>query len=311
MLDPRGWVRFKEEFLTTFGSEATKRAYCSDLNIFFYWMKQNRYNFKLNLLPGPSIIRDFTRFQIFSQRNFKKASKGLSKSTIGRRLAAVRSFINWLIETYQLGGKNPIKRVANYLGSKWIPQRLPIPVPEPIIGRFLQSVADSRDRLLFRLYSDTGARLSELLGLNEQDIKISRLPEDNEVYGHSIIRGKGNKEREIYLSGENVKDILAYMKSKPVRMDNALFSNRRGRRLSNIAVEKRFSFWRKKSGLSHFTIHQLRHSFATRCIKNGMNPEILRKLLGHSHMNTTFQYVQISDETTRSSFLKVIKNGRK
>ena len=292
------------------GSEDTRRAYQSDLIIFFRWLRERKAFFD-EPFKSSSLVGDFVNDQRKSHLNFKNKQQGISKSTIGRRIAALRAFYAWFIEIQRLPVRNPIHPASHYLGTRWTPNRLPRPVIKSTVKRFLRSITNKRDRIMFQLYYDTGARLSELIQLDEADIMISQTPDSREFFATVILKGKGNKERKIFFSHKHVMELSEYIAGKPPGSDKALFVNQNGMRITRIAIEKRFNFWHEKSGCKPFTPHQLRHSFATRCIRNGIPPEILKKLLGHSNLNTTFQYVEVEQSKTRDWFLKAVRKEEK
>lgn len=305
--DPEGLCK---DFLSLMGSDDTRRAYQSDLITFFRWLRERKASFK-EPFKAPSLVSDFVNAQRNSHINFKNKLQGISKSTMGRRIAAMRAFYAWFIEVRNLSVKNPVHPASHYLGTRWKPNCLPRPVTKSTVKRFLRSITNKRDRIMFQLYYDTGARLSELIQLDERDIMISQTPDSRELFATAILKGKGNKERKIFFSHKHVVSLSEYIAGKPQGSDKALFVNQNGMRITRIGVEKRFHFWHEKSGCKPFTPHQLRHSFATRCIRNGIPPEILKKLLGHSNLNTTFQYVEVDQSKTRDWFLKAVRKEEK
>lgn len=151
----------------------------------------------------------------------------------------------------------------------------------------------------------TGMRISELINLNRQQIDDS---------GRIFIRGKGKKERFVYLTPRAFKHINEYLR---FRGDNltALFIPYRGRnanaaagknyRISTNYLQERIKFYRQKLKINiPVSAHSLRHGFATYLAEGGANPAAIQILLGHESLDTTTRYVNISDKYAESAHRK-------
>jgi integrase/recombinase XerC len=220
--------------------------------------------------------------------------KGLSKPSVARALAAVRSLYRWLARE-GLVEQNPAKLVA----TPKLPKKLPrVPTIEEmnfVIDGDMPEVAafPERDRLMLELLYGCGIRNSELTGINVDDIRLSAEA--------ILIRGKGKKERYVPFGG-SVKDALAaYMPERQKLLEDtrkqslALLINRRGGRLTTRSVGRIIKKIAVAKGLSpDVHPHTLRHAFGTHMLEEGADLRAIQELLGHERLATTQRYTQLS-----------------
>ncbi len=219
---------------------------------------------------------------------------GLSKPSVARALAAVRSLYRWLARE-GLVEQNPAKLVA----TPKLPKKLPrVPTIEEmnfVIDGDMPEVAafPERDRLMLELLYGCGIRNSELTGINVDDIRLSAEA--------ILIRGKGKKERYVPFGG-SVKDALAaYMPERQKLLEDtrkrslALLINRRGGRLTTRSVGRIIKKIAVAKGLSpDVHPHTLRHAFGTHMLEEGADLRAIQELLGHERLATTQRYTQLS-----------------
>ena len=220
--------------------------------------------------------------------------KGLSKTSVARSLAAVRSLYRWLAQEGVVE-QNPGKLVA----TPKLPRKLPrVPTIEEmnsvLDGEMPETAAfPERDRLMLEMLYGCGIRNSELTGINLEDIGMSAET--------ILIRGKGKKERYVPF-GESVKTALAaYL---PVRQtvfaetrkrSASLLINRRGGRLTTRSVGRIVKKIAVSKGLSpDVHPHTLRHAFGTHLLEEGADLRAIQELLGHARLATTERYTQLS-----------------
>ena len=220
--------------------------------------------------------------------------KGLSKTSVARSLAAVRSLYRWLAQEGVVDS-NPAKLVA----TPKLPKKLPrVPTIEEmntvLDGNMPETAAfPERDRLMLELLYGCGIRNSELTGVNLDDIRMSAEA--------ILIRGKGKKERYVPF-GESARGALvAYL---PVRQavlaetrknSNALLLNQRGGRLTTRSVGRIIKKIAVSKGLSpDVHPHTLRHAFGTHMLEEGADLRAIQELLGHERLATTQRYTQLS-----------------
>lgn len=230
--------------------------------------------------------------------NRAKTSDGrsVSRTTQNYHLIALRSFLKYLNKK---GIKSlPAEQIE--LASTKRPQVGFLTFEE--INRLLQSIKATtpigkRDRAIIELLFSTGLRVSELVGLNRKDVNIKG--------GEFVIRGKGQKDRPVYLSDSAKTALDSYLGQ---RSDNygALFIHYGGAksslddgdptRLTPRSIQRMVARRARLAGISkHVTPHTLRHSFATDLLKNGADLRSVQGLLGHQNIATTQVYTHLTD----------------
>lgn len=220
--------------------------------------------------------------------------KGLSKASVARSLAAVRSLYRWLAQEGVVE-QNPAALVSTPKLPKKLPRVPTIEEMNTVLDGPMPEVAafPERDRLMFELLYGCGIRNSELVGINLDDIRLS-----NEAI---LIRGKGKKERYVPF-GDSVKSALAaYL---PIRMQmlaerkkntNALLINQRGGRLTTRSAGRIVKKVAVAKGLPpDVHPHTLRHAFGTHMLEEGADLRAIQEMLGHERLSTTQRYTQLS-----------------
>ncbi len=262
----------------------TIRFYIRDLKEFLKYISDKKIK-KGNIEKIlPSIIREYLA-SIF---------KGRKKSTVGRKLASLRTFFQFL-EREGAVERDPTEG----LSFPKVPKSLPKFLNQDEAKVLVESPEESRtlavrDRAMLELLYSSGLRVSELTGLNIQDIDM-----ENDLLR---VKGKGGKERVVPF-GEKAKEALhKYLDKRKELLSGrglidtgALFLNYRGERLTARSVGRIIKRYRAKSGLSkEVSPHVLRHSFATHLLEGGADLRVIQELLGHSSLSTTQRYTHIS-----------------
>jgi integrase/recombinase XerC len=220
--------------------------------------------------------------------------QGLSKASVARSLAALRSLYRWLAQEGVVE-QNPAKLVA----SPKRPQKLPrVPTIEEmnsVLDAKMPEVAafSERDLLMLELLYGCGIRNSELTGINLDDIRLSAEA--------ILIRGKGKKERYVPF-GDSVRSALViYLPARQKALGetrkntSALLINRRGGRLTTRSVGRIIKKIAVAKGLSpDVHPHTLRHAFGTHMLEEGADLRAIQELLGHERLATTQRYTQLS-----------------
>lgn len=261
-------------------SEHTVKAYTGDLDAFASCMGE----------------RDWKAIDHIAIREFISHlyDKGLSKTSVARALAAVRSLYRWLAQEGVVE-QNPAKLVST--------PRLPVKLPRVPTIEEVNSVLDSkmtevasfpeRDRLMFELLYGCGIRNSELVGIDLEDIHNGEEA--------ILIRGKGKKQRRVPF-GEPVRDALAIylpwrrqLLATLKKSTAALLINQRGGRLTTRSVGRIVKRIATAKGLSpDVHPHTLRHAFGTHMLEEGADLRVIQELLGHERLATTQRYTQLS-----------------
>lgn len=225
--------------------------------------------------------------------------KRLSKTSVARALAAVRSLYRWLAQEGVVE-QNPAKLVSTPKLPKKLPRVPTIEEMNSMLDGKMPEVASfpERDRLMFELLYGCGIRNSELVGINLDDISLS-----NEAI---LIRGKGKKERYVPFGGSALAALSAYLpwrqqllsalkKTPPAKSSSPLLINQRGGRLTTRSVGRIIKRIAIAKGLSpEVHPHTLRHAFGTHMLEEGADLRAIQELLGHERLATTQRYTQLS-----------------
>ncbi len=257
--------------------------------------------------------RDLTRYLNWRVNNpespikeYAFSLKDLAASSLERNYSAVRSFHKYLNREFNIS--DPTDDLPE-TGKR---QRLPKALTVEEITKLIEAGKDPsqsislRDYLLLELLYSTGARVSEVVGINLSDIS------ENVVNGESIwvlkLRGKGGKERIVPLGTYAKSAIDDYLvRTRPSLLkklnENALFLNNRGTRLSRVSAWEIVKSAAEKSGLtSKVTPHVFRHSYATHLLDGGADIRVVQELLGHASVTTTQIYTLITIDKVRESY---------
>jgi tyrosine recombinase XerC len=220
-----------------------------------------------------------------------------ARRTVARRLSAVRAFYRYLADRAYVASSP-----ATVLSTPKIPARLPELVPADVLGRLLDAPdvttdAGLRDRAILELLYASGLRISELTGLDVDDID----------FGQGAVRamGKGSKERIVPLHPLALERIHAYLRDARPHLDNgragsALFLNRLGTRLGADGARRMLHRYLDSLEVAlDLTPHSLRHTFATHLLENGADLRTVQELLGHVALSTTQIYTHLSTKHLR------------
>jgi integrase/recombinase XerC len=219
---------------------------------------------------------------------------GLSKVSVARALASLRSMYKWLAREGVVQ-QNPAKLVS----TPKLPKKLPrVPTMEEINGILDTAMPESaafpeRDRAIFEVLYGCGLRNSELVGIELGDIE--------EANGVILVRGKGKKQRYVPLEGAAAEVLIAYREARQKLLSTAgkstrrLFINQRGGPLTTRSVGRIVKQIAIARGLpSDIHPHTLRHAFGTHMLTEGADLRAIQELLGHERLSTTQKYTQLS-----------------
>lgn len=213
-----------------------------------------------------------------------QSEKGFKASTINRRLASVVALYAFLsAEDDTLAC--PVHPRRHMLRE---PQRLPRPVPEGDLKAFFAVIANSRDRAMFLLMLRGGLRIAEVASLQLADLYLG------ETFPRLVVRGKGSKERTVYLSPQAERALRAYLLERPAVPSEFVFLSYLQDGLSTTAIHKRLMRYRERAGLV-LSAHRLRHSFANDLLNAEVPITSIQKLLGHRWIESTQTYVMAND----------------
>jgi len=228
--------------------------------------------------------------------------RDLKKSSIGRKLAAIRSFYDFCVRR-KLIAANPAESLATPRQERLVPSFL----SEAEVSMLLEvpetgTPADLRDRAVLELFYATGVRVSELTGMNLDDFNLG----DRFVR----VRGKGKKERIVPFGRKAAAAMADYLRARPLLCGEegpgeAVFLNRRGGRLSQRSVQRLVQkYIRKTSVARKISPHSLRHSFASHLLGRGADLRVIQELLGHSSLATTQKYTHVDLKQLMATYRK-------
>ena len=263
-------------------SDNTVISYEEDINNYLEYLKKQNINYKK---IDNTAIRNYLKY--LDDLNLKN-------STIARRISALRTFYNYLLNKGLVD-----TNLFNSIRNPKIEKKLPNYLSYEELARILDNIDIStfiglRNRLMVEMFYATGCRVSEITNIKVNDIDKS----NNSIR----IMGKGSKERIVYF-GEYARDYLdRYL---PLVDCVYLFTNEAKEKLSVHDVEYIIKDLVKNLALkTHVTPHTLRHTFATHLLNNGADIKTVQELLGHSSLNTTGIYTHVSNERIKEVYRK-------
>jgi site-specific recombinase XerD len=268
--------------------ERTRRAYGVDLGQLAEWADGH------GLGPGDLGHRELRRFAgVLSER-------GASKSTVARKLAAVRAFYRHLVERGEVEA-NPAQLVSSPRKDAYLPRVLkPGEVGELLEQMPASAPLELRDRAMFELAYSAGLRAEELV-----DLDVDSLDPDGEELR---VEGKGGRVRVIPAGEPAWAALEAYLaKGRPKLCaepaERALLVSRTGRRLSTSDVRRRLRAATRRAALqAGVSPHTLRHSFATHLLEGGADLRAIQELLGHSSISTTQTYTRVESARLKRAY---------
>ena len=258
-------------------SPHTVTAYTRDLHALLGFCERER-------------IEEFAALDSYAVRRFAAEShrKGLNARSIARRLSAVRTFLNYLVETgvvkanagVHVQAPKPSRRLPATLDADQVASLLAISGDEPLT---------LRDRAMLELFYSSGLRLAELVSLNLGDVDVA----DRTVH----VVGKGSKARIVPVGKQALAalhDWLSVRGELARSGELAMFLSRRGTRVSPRTVQQRVNEWARRQGAPMGVHpHMLRHSFATHVLESSRDLRAVQEMLGHSSLSTTQIYTHL------------------
>lgn len=261
-------------------STHTIRAYCADVYTFLLWIGE--------LSPTEIEPNKFSEYLYFIQQiNY-------TKTTVARKIASIRSFYKFLYQE-ELIEYNPVDNIPIPKQNKTLPNFLTEDEVENILrGIKIETPAGYRNRIILELLWVTGMRISELSGLNYEDLNL----EQNEIR----VFGKGAKERIVLIPDKTKEGLINYIENvsdlickKEKSSNSPLFINYNGYRLQNQSIRKALKQTLNSINFTKkVTPHVFRHSFATKMLECGADLRIVQELLGHSSIKNTQIYTHVS-----------------
>jgi site-specific recombinase XerD len=270
--------------------EKTRRAYGVDLGQLAEWAEAH------DLGPLDLDSRDIRRFAgVLSER-------GASKTTVARKLAAIRGFYRHLVQRGELGA-NPADLVASPRRDSYLPRVLkPAEVAELLSRMPAGTPLELRDRAMFELAYSAGLRAEEIVNLDTTGLD----PDAEELR----VEGKGGRTRVLPVGEPAWRALDAYLRrgrpgltQETARAEHALFLSKTGRRLSTSDVRRRLRLATRRAALeAGVSPHTLRHSFATHLLEGGADLRAIQELLGHASITTTQTYTRVESGRLKRAY---------
>ena len=285
-----------EDFLATYtnhlrnvgtGSPHTLRNYLSDLDQFVAFLREREL-----CIENDEV--DFRKIDTHVVRAYLAAlAKDRKKSSIGRKLAALKKFFRYLVASGEIE-KDPLLLIHSPKQEKPLPPFLTVDDAFRLLGSVqVQSGLDVRDRAVLEVFYSTGIRVSELVGMNWADIDVQ--------LGIVRVLGKGSKERIVPIGEVALNALEEYAREQrarwqlPCRGANPVFLNNRGRRITTRSVARIVEKHLKHAGIPvRMGPHGLRHSFATHVLNSGADLRVIQEMLGHASLSTTQKYTHLN-----------------
>ena len=265
-------------------SQETIRSYRSDLHQLVRFLqpsKEDTTPIRIDTVTSDNIRAHLHRLD----------HQGEKASSLARKLACLRSFFRFLVREGQLS-KNPTEN----LRSPKLPKPLPRVLTKDDAAALMefpsgQSPLTLRDRALLETLYSTGARVSEVVGINLDDL--------NETDGSVCLRGKGRKERMVPIGDLALQAIREYRTSlKPLsrngQLSSPMFLNHRGGRITTRSVARMVARYSSCLVSGAVSPHALRHSYATHLLDEGADLRSIQEMLGHTSLSTTQKYTHLA-----------------
>ena len=220
-------------------------------------------------------------------------TKDRTKSSVGRKLAALKGFFRYLVTAHQIE-RDPLILIQTPKQEKPLPTFLSVDDVFQLLGGIkIQNSLDVRDRAMLEVFYSTGVRVSELVGLNWGDIDFQ--------LGIVRVVGKGSKERIVPIGEVAIQTLRDYSLEQRKKWnlsckgETPVFLNNRGYRITTRSVARIVEKHLKKSGIAiKMGPHGLRHSFATHLLNSGADLRVIQEMLGHASLSTTQRYTHVN-----------------
>jgi integrase/recombinase XerC len=235
------------------------------------------------------------------------STQGYARSTIARRLAALRSWCRFMCLRGVMD-RNPADGLRGPRQEKRLPHFLPQNDVEKLIDAPVATPLGARDRAMLETLYSAGLRVSELVGLNIEDLDLDE--------GLLTVRGKGKRERLALLGKPARKALSEWLGERSAilgdRAEPAIFLNRFGRRLTTRSVARLLEKYLAQTGVDRRSSpHTLRHSFATHLLDAGADIRSVQELLGHRSLGTTQIYTHVTTTRLTNAYQNAHPRARK
>jgi integrase/recombinase XerD len=264
-------------------SENTLAAYRRDLSLYDEWLGEQTAESLLT--AGSSQIQSYLGL---------KLRQGASPRSSARFLSAARSFYRWALREGHIV-EDPTLRIESPKQGRPLPKSLSETDVERLLGApDLELALEFRDRTMLEMLYACGLRVSELVGLQVEQVGLNQ--------GIVRVLGKGGKERLVPMGEEALDWLTQYMRGPRIELlkgqsSNVLFPSNRSREMTRQTFWYRIKLYGERAGIqTHLSPHTLRHAFATHLLNHGADLRVVQMLLGHSDLSTTQIYTHVAKQ---------------
>ncbi len=264
-------------------SENTLAAYRRDLSLFDEWLAATA--------DQPLLAANASHIQSYLGL---KLRQGASPRSSARFLSAARSFYRWALREGQIT-EDPTLRIESPRQGRPLPKSLSETDVEQLLNApDLELALEFRDRTMLELLYACGLRVSELVGLQVEQVGLNQ--------GIVRVVGKGGKERLVPMGEEALDWLMRYMRGPRTELlkgqsSNVLFPSNRSQQMTRQTLWYRIKIYGKRAGIrTHLSPHTLRHAFATHLLNHGADLRVVQMLLGHSDLSTTQIYTHVASQ---------------
>jgi integrase/recombinase XerC/integrase/recombinase XerD len=281
-------------------AEKTRRAYGLDVGELGAWATAT------GIAPDAIGHRVLRRYAAHLAAAEREGGRALSRTTVARKLAAIRSFYGHMVERGSLD-QNPADLVPSPRRPRGLPKALRMDQVAQLLDRIpARTPLETRDRALFELAYSCGLRCEEIVNLDLDSVDFDA--EELRVLG------KGSKTRLVPVGEPAQAALERYLATaRPAlrgagaraKEEPALFLSKSGRRLSASDVRRRLNLWLRTASLAGgISPHVLRHSFATHLLEGGADLRTIQELLGHASLSTTQLYTRVESGRLRRQYAR-------
>lgn len=250
-------------------------------------LERYRYILKKLLVETGVPLPEITTYHIRSYL-IREKSRGIGDKTIEGTRTVFSSFFGWLWKE-GLIERNPCANIGAIKCTKKIRH----PYSDVEIEKLKESCDTLRDRAIISFLLSTGCRISEMCGLNRDDVDFESL--------ECQVLGKGNKERTVYIDNVTAMLLKRYLKSR-ADFVQALFIGKGSERMTPGGVRARLKTIAERAGVENVHPHRFRRTLATNLINHGMQIQEVASILGHDKIDTTMTYVYIEKNNVKNAY---------
>lgn len=237
--------------------------------------------------------KNYTDMTVSDLRYFLalEKSRGVSNRTLENERVMISTFFTWLLDEEMIS-KNPCRQIAPIK----YPSKIRLPFSSVEIDALRSACRTQKERAIVEILLATGVRVSELCSICLSDINFEKL-------SIKVREGKGAKQRTVYFNELSKKHLIAYLETRNVNGEY-LFYNKKKDPLNPGGVRHILNTLAERANVENVHPHRFRRTLATNLSNRGMEVQEIAKILGHSNINTTMEYVFTSDERVHVAYMK-------